>query len=230
MERDKIIEQLTDSVKQSLLIREQLHEQSERLTKEISQLRKQYADTIDNFNESNRKANWLAGSNEVDGTGQRLSEITIDLVSESEFDEDDDGNNEFYGKKSPVVELADEDEKIQDKSDHAMETGPPEKTIEEFKRKLTADEFKIFTNIQDKFNEFLKQELEKAVKKQEQEIQTERNEKDTEISRLRQLLANIKSGSTEVKELRQELDAIHKKEMEDLRMYFERKCSDLEKQ
>lgn len=232
IERDKIIEQLTDSLKQSITIREQLHEQGERLTREISQLRKQYADTVDNINDSViRRANWLSGSNVVESTGQRLSEITIDLVSESEYDDDEEGNNEFYEKKSPIVELVDEDEKpIDEIKVTSAETHLPEKLIEEFKAKLTAEELTIFSKVEGAFDKLLNQKLELTVKNYEHEMQVERNEKDAEIIRLRQLLSNIKTGSTEVKELRQELGAIHKKEMEDLRLYFERKCTDLEKQ
>lgn len=53
---------------------------------------------------------------------------------------------------------------------------------------------------------------------------------NSQINRLRQLLSNVKSGSTELEELRRELDEIHGREMEGLRTYFERKCADMEKQ
>lgn len=51
-----------------------------------------------------------------------------------------------------------------------------------------------------------------------------------QINRLRQLLANTKSGTPEIAELRRELDAIHGRQMDNLRTFFERKCADLEKQ
>lgn len=206
-------------------MREQLHEQSERLTSEISQLRKQYADKLDN---ATRKANWLAGSNVLESTGQRLSEITIDLVSESEYDDDEEENNEFRKKRVPIVELADEDEKPVEEVE--AEILLPIKLIGEFKENLSTEEQKLFSKIEDAFGKFLNQTVELAVKGCEHGVQAEKNEKDAEIARLTQLLSNIKSGSVEVKEMRQELDAIHKKEMEDLRQYFERKCTDLEKQ
>lgn len=57
----------------------------------------------------------------------------------------------------------------------------------------------------------------------------EREEYDIEISRLRDLLANLKCGSAEIMDLKNELEAKHSREMEELRTYFEQKCADLEK-
>lgn len=56
-----------------------------------------------------------------------------------------------------------------------------------------------------------------------------KQEQDAEISHLRELLENVKPFSSDVLELKQELDTKHSKEMEELRTYFEKKCADLEK-
>lgn len=55
------------------------------------------------------------------------------------------------------------------------------------------------------------------------------NEHANEVARLRDLLGNIKCGSTELMELKEKLDQNHSQEMEELRTYFEKKCADLEK-
>lgn len=184
-ERDRIIQDLSESLKQSIDIRDQLHEQSEQLNSEVKQLR---AVT------SSSRSKWrLSGE-------QRLSQTTIDLVSGSEDEE----------MKAAIA-------------------GPSSDSIDEFKNRLSDDEAKLFSKIQVKFNDFLKTEIDNVKLDLMHEVQ-EKNEKESEINRLRQLLANVKSGSTEVLQLRLELDAIHKKEMEDLRLYFEQKCTDLEKQ
>ena len=44
------------------------------------------------------------------------------------------------------------------------------------------------------------------------------------------MLSTVKSGSTEISELRHELEMKHTQEMADLRGYFEKKCADMEKQ
>lgn len=61
-------------------------------------------------------------------------------------------------------------------------------------------------------------------------MEVEQTEHETEANKLRELLSQIKCNATDVLELRQELEAKHAKEMEELRTYFEKKCADLEKQ
>lgn len=217
-ERDKIIEQLTESLKQSLQIRDQLHEQGERLTGEMSRLRRQMADTMDNVS---RKRNWLTSGQAPESSGQRLSEITIDLVSGSEYeDEEDFSRQAVVGGKIRAETNEDDDETSKTISE----------SVKQFKKFLSADELRIFSMVQDKFNDHMTRELDEMRKSYEDQMRIDKTERELEINRLKQMLANVKSGSAEVMELRQELDTIHKKEMEDLRMYFERKCSDLEKQ
>lgn len=214
IERDQIIHELTDSLKQSINIRDQLHEQGERLTNEVKHLRAAAS-----------RSKWLSVENATEAIGQRLSETTIDLVSESEYDDD-----EYYNRPTKMPFQLETTPAIEERKTQIVESiSLPQTSIEEFKKRLTKDELTLFSHMQNKFNEFLHQELDTINKSYEQELH-EKNEKDAEVNRLRQLLVNTKTGSTEVKELRNELDTIHKKEMEDLRMYFERKCSDLEKQ
>jgi len=56
-------------------------------------------------------------------------------------------------------------------------------------------------------------------------------EHSVQVAKLRDVIANVKceniSGLTE---MRQEMEAKHAKEMEELRQYFEKKCADVEKQ
>lgn len=216
--RDQIIQDLTASLKQSLQIRDLLVEQSERLSNEVKQLR---------AIASSSRGQWQSlGEGAAAVKEQRLSETTIDLVSESEFDDD-----EYFKKPSvPLVDqpIVDEAEVVVEQ-EQTPDVSLPQTAIEEFKKNLTTDELKVFITMQNKFNEYLHQELNAIGKSYALETQ-EKNEKETEINRLQQLVVNMKTGSVEVKELRHELDVIHKKEMEDLRMYFERKCTDLEKQ
>lgn len=47
MERDQLIEQLTDRLQQSINDREDMQKQSEKLTHEVEMLKKQLADTLE---------------------------------------------------------------------------------------------------------------------------------------------------------------------------------------
>lgn len=205
------------SLKQSLQIRDLLADQSERLSNEVKQLRAVA---------SSSRAQWQSVGEATAAKNERLSETTIDLVSGSEFDDD-----EYY--KKPLVPLGPEacvvEAKVSIEQKQTPDISLPQTAIEEFKKNLSTDELKVFITMQNKFNAYLHQELSTIGKSYALDVQ-EKNEKDAEINRLRQLVVNVKTGSLEVKELRHELDVIHKKEMEDLRMYFERKCTDLEKQ
>ncbi|CAH1963292.1 unnamed protein product [Acanthoscelides obtectus] len=74
-----------------------------------------------------------------------------------------------------------------------------------------------------------KQKFEAQLKVIKEEKQLEKEEYECEISKLRDLIANIKCGSTEIMEIKHELEALHSKELEELRTYFEKKCAELEK-
>lgn len=211
-ERDKIIQELTNSLKQSIEIRDQLNEQNAILANEAKKLRE--------ANESRRQLLWITDRREFDERQPRLSETTIDLV------DDDLEDDEHYEKSTKVTETTAVEEKETKESDVVMR---PNSTIEEFKNSLNEVEIALFNQVEERFEEMLNDRINDVKEKLQQE-QLEKAELDSEANRLRQLLANIKSGSTEVVELRAELDKIHKKEMEKLRMYFERKCTDLEKQ
>ncbi|XP_050514022.1 golgin subfamily A member 4 isoform X2 [Diabrotica virgifera virgifera] len=87
-----------------------------------------------------------------------------------------------------------------------------------------------------KFNEVLEEKISEIKSVHDQEIKTlkesvslEKDEYESEISRLRALLAEFQAGSTQFMALKDELDLKHSREMEELRTYFEKKCADVEK-
>ena len=217
IERDKIIEELTESLKNSIEIRDQLNERNLALANEAKELkaatdRRKWITDRDTFNEP------------------RLSETTIDLVGESDFEDD-----EYYKKILKTDDVINPAQEIDSKPDEVKRTKEVEAvknanpTIDEFKKSLSEAEILLFTRIESQFEHMFNDKITDLKVKLQQE-QLDKAELEAGTNRLQQLLANIKSGSKEVIELRAELDRIHKKEMEDLRMYFERKCTDLEKQ
>lgn len=57
------------------------------------------------------------------------------------------------------------------------------------------------------------------------------HEHEVEVTKLRELITDMKCGNfSGLTEIRQELEAKHAKEMEELCQYFEQKCADVEKQ
>ncbi|XP_076270535.1 uncharacterized protein LOC143202700 isoform X3 [Rhynchophorus ferrugineus] len=62
-----------------------------------------------------------------------------------------------------------------------------------------------------------------------EKLKNDRECYEKEIIRLKDLLESVKCGSTELMELRSELEKKHAKEVEELRTYFEKKCAELEK-
>lgn len=75
----------------------------------------------------------------------------------------------------------------------------------------------------------LRLEYDAEVKELETQLQQEKQRSAAEARRLRELLTSVKSGDADVDALRLELAVKHEKEMENLRMYFEKKCSDMER-
>nr|CAH7720562.1 unnamed protein product [Callosobruchus chinensis] len=101
---------------------------------------------------------------------------------------------------------------------------------------LSEEQMDIFKDFKEKVLRYVdaiddknKEEIGTEVKALKEEKQLERDEYEGEISRLRNLIANIKCGSTEIMDIKSELEALHSKELEELRTYFEKKCADLEK-
>ncbi|KAK9883168.1 hypothetical protein WA026_001367 [Henosepilachna vigintioctopunctata] len=106
----------------------------------------------------------------------------------------------------------------------------------QLQRMLNADQLKMLAKFNNTINKYIEHKLNENEKENEEvisnlkkTIEEERSVHDKEVERLRELLGNMKCGSVEIMEMRQELEVIHQKETEDLRMYFEKKCADLEK-
>ncbi|XP_068617987.1 golgin subfamily A member 4-like isoform X2 [Battus philenor] len=67
------------------------------------------------------------------------------------------------------------------------------------------------------------------IKDLESQLQQDKQSYSIETRRLRELLSAVKAGNADIDALREELSIKHDKEMENLRTYFEKKCTDLER-
>lgn len=127
--------------------------------------------------------------------------MSIDLVSD--FDDDEDHT-------SPPLEL---DIYNQSCAEISQE-------LDNFKKLLKADELKLFNIVQRKFDDYLREELTKIHSSHESEIKILMDQLESE---------KIKNGES-LNRLKVELETKHTQEMEELRTYFEKKCSEMEKQ
>ncbi|CAH2984305.1 unnamed protein product [Chilo suppressalis] len=67
------------------------------------------------------------------------------------------------------------------------------------------------------------------IKDLETQMRQEKQTYTMETRKLRELLASVKAGTADIDALREELCIKHEKEMENLRTYFEKKCTDMER-
>lgn len=93
-----------------------------------------------------------------------------------------------------------------------------------------SNEVKCFISgyVQKKLAE-LRDSHEQEIKILRDTFESEKFEHELEVSKLRELLAEVECQAKGIDAIKAELDDKHRKEMEELRTYFEKKCSDLEK-
>ncbi|XP_055600528.1 pericentrin isoform X2 [Uranotaenia lowii] len=233
-EQNQWIIVLAEKLQESNQARDRLEAEGLRLATEVNQLRKQVADNVEAIKQ---KVQWMPRDQE--STGQRISEISIDLVSETDDALSDfpDLYEERSNRNSRERQL-DIDLDIDYSDQNPLHpTTTLTKQLEQFRKYLIPEELRLFNMVQRKFDEYIKQELDKQKETHDDEIkifqerlESEKSDHETEVSRLRQMLSNVKSGSTEVMDLRKELEARHQQEMTDLRTYYEKTCAELQKQ
>ncbi|EDV51818.2 pericentrin isoform X2 [Drosophila erecta] len=211
--RDELIAKLTDSLQQSLNVRDKLQADSDRLGGEVQNLRRQLQETI----EAVKRSSALWPDQECN-PGQRISEISMDLISESDDDLDRHfltDNEERGSRSSKERQLS----QFQTNDELGLQTSNPEwtpafsKQIEQFHTYLLPTEQRIFQMVQRKFDDYLNQQIALCRDLGAQELKIARDQWESE---------KLTSEQNQ--------QAAHAKQMEDLRKYFEHKCADLEKQ
>lgn len=210
--RDDMIAKLTDSLQQSLNVRGELQSDADRLSGEVQALRKQLQDTIETVK---RNSGWS-------DQGQRISEISMDLISESEDELERNyltDHEERGSRSSRERQLSVPRQTALLHEDLGVQPLPPEwppafsKQIEQFQKCLLPGELRPFVLVQRKFDDYLTQKLAECRDECAQDLKQsqERWESDKLLSE-------------------QQQQAAHAKQMEELRKYFEHRCADLEKQ
>ncbi|KAM8709389.1 hypothetical protein ACLKA7_016230 [Drosophila subpalustris] len=213
--RDEIIAKLTESLQHSINVRGQLQADADRLGGEVQMLRKQLNEAIDTVK---RSGPW---PDQDVNAGQRISEISMDLISESDDDLDRNflTDQEERGSRSSRERQLSMPRHSVSVEDLGVAPLPPEwpsafsKQIEQFQKCLLPGELRPFLLVQRKFDDYLTQQLEQCRDQCAQELK---------ISQERWESKKLLSEQTQM--------AAHAKQMEELRKYFENRCADLEKQ
>lgn len=229
-ERDDLIEELTVSLQQSVQARDDLQHQNEHLTNEVQSLQHTIAEFSDDTVQAQlsdfMKYQTLVKDDSTKFYSALMSGGSSLRSSNSEKDNE---------REEITVNYSKSDLKSSETSDD-FQTGFENK-IQTVINKF--DEY-IEENLRNKLRESLIQVLcdeigkmridfDTEMKELEAQLQQDKQSYSIETRRLRELLASVKAGSAEVDELRQELAIKHEKEMENLRTYFEKKCSDMER-
>lgn len=177
----------------------------------MQSLRRQLHEAIDAVK---RSGGWPDQQGNI---GQRISEISMDLISESD---DDMERNFLTDQEGDRVSRSSRERQLSlPIDDLGVEPLPPEwppafsKQIEQFQKCLLPGEVRPFLLVQRKFDDYLSQQLELCREQCAQELKISRDQWESEK------LANEQA----------QRDA-HAKQMEELRKYFEQRCADLEKQ
>ncbi|XP_065086318.1 golgin subfamily A member 4 isoform X3 [Ochlerotatus camptorhynchus] len=232
-EQNQWIVTLAEKLQETNQARDQERVEGIKLAAEVNRLTKQL---VENAETIKQKPHWMR---DQESTGQRISEISIDLVSET-----DDALSDFPDMYEERSNRNSRERQLDLNLDIDYSEQNPlhiptaiSKQLEQFRKYLSPDELRLFNMVQAKFDDYLNQELDKIKVSTEDEVKiiqerlvAEKNEHETEVSRLRQLLSNVKSGSVEIEDLRCELEARHTQEMDDLRTYFQKKVAEFEKQ
>lgn len=229
-QRDDLIEELTVSLQRSVQERDDLRHENQHLTHEVQNLQH----TIGEFSDDTVKAqlsDFIKYQTLVKDDSTKFYSALMSGGSSVRSSNSEKDNE----REEITINYSKSDLKSSDSSED-FQTGFETKIMTVINK---FDEF-IEENLRNKLRESLIQVLcdeigkmridfDTEMKELEAQLRQDKQSYSVETRRLRELLASVKAGSAQVDELRQELAIKHEKEMENLRTYFEKKCSDLER-
>ncbi|XP_047535544.1 golgin subfamily A member 4-like [Vanessa atalanta] len=231
--RDQLIEELTVSLQRSLRERDDLKHDNEHLTNEVQNLQHLAAERSHSDHDTIKAqlSDFMKYQNMLKDDSTKFYSA---LMSGTASLQSSNGEKDMDREEITVN---------YSKSD-LRSSGSSEEFQTGFENKLTLllNKFEgyIEENLRNKLRESLIQVLCDEIGKMRVEYDTDVKEVETQIKRdklaytietrkLRELLASVKAGNVDIDELRLELNIKHEKEMENLRTYFEKKCSDMER-
>lgn len=232
-QRDDLIEELTVSLQRSVRERDDLRYENEHLTNEVSNLQHRVAER--SLSENDTVKGQLSDFMKYQSLIKDDSTKFYSAVMSGGSSIQSSNGEKDMDREEIVINYSKSDLRSSNASDE-FQTG--------FENKLTSiiNKFERYLeeNLRNKLRESLIQVLcdeigkmridnDTEVKELEAQMQQDKQAFSSETRRLRELLASVKAGNADIDALRQELDVKHEKEMENLRTYFEKKCSDMER-
>lgn len=228
--RDDIIEELTVTLQRSVRERDDLREENQHLTREVVNLQCA-ASHSDHDTIKAQLSDFVKYENMIKDDTKYYSALMSSgsslKSSNGEKDNDREEMTVNYSKSDLNLKSSDSDD---------FQTGFEFKLTDIINRFDESIEENMRNNLRESIIQVLCDEMAKIridadtdVKELETQLKQDKHAFTVEIRRLRELLASVKAGSADIDELRQELDQKHEKEMENLRTYFEKKCSDMER-
>ncbi|XP_037292945.1 golgin subfamily A member 4-like isoform X5 [Manduca sexta] len=231
-QRDQLIEELTVSLQRSVRERDDLRDENHHLTNEVQHLQHVVGemshtehDTIkaqlSDFvkyqsmvkDETKFYSALMSGESSVQTSNSEKDmdreEITVNY-SKSDLKSSETSDDFQTGFESKIT-------KIIDTFDECIE--------ENLRNKLRESLIQVLCDEIGK----MRIEYDTDIKELETQVQQDKQAFTVETRRLEELLASVKSGNSDIEALREELAVKHEKEMENLRTYFEKKCSDMER-
>ncbi|CAL7942532.1 unnamed protein product [Xylocopa violacea] len=173
-----------------------------------------------------------------------------------EKNEDFDNNNRIASLQGKLTSLLEENERLLKEQEHwtnlqtdyeevknklkqytlLSEKLAAEKECKTEENRVLAKKLESMHSLQDSVNqlrsekESLRKEIEALICAHNEQISAVKTETSSEIKKIQSLMLGMKEGTTELSDLKTELETRHAKEMEELRTYFEQKCLLMEKQ
>lgn len=232
-QRDELIEELTISLQRSVSERDALKNENLHLSAEVQNLQHMICERSQSEHDTIRaqlsdlvKYESMLKDDSTKYYSAILSGGSSLKSSNGERDMDHEEITVNYSKSDlKSSEASDEfqtgiENKLSDTIDQFNEF------IEEnMRNKLRESLLQVFCNEVSK----MRLDYDSELKEVEVQLQQDKQTFTVESRRLRELLASVKAGNADIDVLRQELDTKHEKEMENLRTYFEKKCSDMER-
>ncbi|GBP22507.1 hypothetical protein EVAR_78685_1 [Eumeta japonica] len=240
LQRDSLIEELTISLQHSAEESDRLKAENEHLVQELQCLQHVVAERSEHDTIKYQLSDYMKYENMVHNDSTRFYSALMSTHISSK-----QGSNVSSTQSSNSEKDMDREEMTVNYSRSDLKTS---EVSDDFHSNFQTKLVNVLTSLQSHIEENIKDKLlETLMQIYLDEISRLRLENDTEIKEmenqnshdkqaycvetrhLRELLATVKAGNADIDILRKELNLKHEKEMENLRTYFEKKCSDMER-
>ncbi|XP_052743408.1 centromere-associated protein E isoform X2 [Bicyclus anynana] len=228
--RDHLIEELTVSLQHSVDEKENLKRENDHLTNEVQSLQHVIGERSQSDHDTIKAhlSDFIKYQSFLKGDGTKyysalMSGTTSLQSSNGEKDMDREEITVNYSKSDLRSSSSDDFTGFENKVTLILNN--IEGIEENIKNKLREN---LINLLSDEIGK-VRVDFDTDIKELEIQMNQDKQAGMIESRRLRELLSSVKAGNADIDVLREELCIKHEKEMENLRTYFEKKCSDMER-